>query len=349
MLRFDSPASKRSNLNAPYPGSVITAGPTGTRPVIAFILRAASNAWATTAQRNVRAIRTQTVHPPVSYVNKRPRPIIWDARVLQRPHRPRKAAPAPARAVSSTLSYTRTAAGPRNARPQRKTIRRPQTIKWYLSSVKISTSSNQKNTVARQPSHCEARLNKDVKSERKRCPSFVHRHTAKSVHPVYSEEEASRDFRDLEEGKKEDMSQVCAALRRRVPKARKPAPLHRFLVHGQSSYDKQRPYAVSPKSVPLFVEEFQRRGNQRRCTVFSSTASRAMISSVHTPCWRLILQMKIGSIQQPSFQQWHTCRVLLGIMMGLIRLASSLLLLRTPHQQLNIATKAVISYAVCRA
>ncbi|GBP02607.1 hypothetical protein EVAR_98566_1 [Eumeta japonica] len=73
MLRFDSPASKRSNpINAPYPGSVITAGPTGTRPVIAFILRAASNAWATTAQRNVRAIRTQTVHPPVSYVNKRP-------------------------------------------------------------------------------------------------------------------------------------------------------------------------------------------------------------------------------------------------------------------------------------
>ncbi|GBP37301.1 hypothetical protein EVAR_35735_1 [Eumeta japonica] len=68
-----SPASKRSSPQTrAYPGSVITASPTGTRPVTAIILRAALNAWATMAQRNVRAIRTQTVHPPVSYAKQRP-------------------------------------------------------------------------------------------------------------------------------------------------------------------------------------------------------------------------------------------------------------------------------------
>ncbi|GBP96949.1 Histone H4 [Eumeta japonica] len=40
--------------NAPYPGSVTTASPTGTRPVTVIIQRAALNAWATTAQRNAR-------------------------------------------------------------------------------------------------------------------------------------------------------------------------------------------------------------------------------------------------------------------------------------------------------
>ncbi|GBP27101.1 hypothetical protein EVAR_16771_1 [Eumeta japonica] len=36
------------------------------------------------------------------------------------------------------------------------------------------------DTVASQPSYCEARLNKEVKSERKRCPSFNRRHTARN-------------------------------------------------------------------------------------------------------------------------------------------------------------------------
>ncbi|GBP67602.1 hypothetical protein EVAR_98656_1 [Eumeta japonica] len=68
-----SQALKRSSpANAPYPGSAITVSPTGTRPVIASILRAASNAWAPTAQRNAHATGTQTVHPPASYTNKRP-------------------------------------------------------------------------------------------------------------------------------------------------------------------------------------------------------------------------------------------------------------------------------------
>ncbi|GBP79095.1 hypothetical protein EVAR_103520_1 [Eumeta japonica] len=40
--------------------------------------------------------------------------------------------------------------------------------------------SGASDTVARQPSHCEARLNKEVKFERKRCPSLVHRHSARS-------------------------------------------------------------------------------------------------------------------------------------------------------------------------
>ncbi|GBP20953.1 hypothetical protein EVAR_9524_1 [Eumeta japonica] len=51
-----------------------------------------------------------------------------------------------------------------------------------------------------------------------------------------------------EEGKKEDMfRKICL---KSVPffveefhRTRKPAPLHRFLVHGQSSDDKQSPYA----------------------------------------------------------------------------------------------------------
>ncbi|GBP67603.1 hypothetical protein EVAR_98657_1 [Eumeta japonica] len=57
---------------------------------------------------------------------------------------PEKVAPrrAPARAVSSILSYARAAAGPRSVRPQLNQIRR--CVAGYLSSVKISTSSNQK-------------------------------------------------------------------------------------------------------------------------------------------------------------------------------------------------------------
>ncbi|GBP32427.1 hypothetical protein EVAR_81234_1 [Eumeta japonica] len=48
-------------------------------------------------------------------------------------------------------------------------------------------------------------------------------------------------------------------------RARKPAPLHCFLVHSQSSDDKQRPRAMissartpSLKSMSFFVEEFHR-------------------------------------------------------------------------------------------
>ncbi|GBP12002.1 hypothetical protein EVAR_72705_1 [Eumeta japonica] len=48
-------------------------------------------------------------------------------------------------------------------------------------------------------------------------------------------------------------SQVCAVLRRRVPHARKPAPLHRFLVHGQSGDDKQRPYAQSQVCADIYI------------------------------------------------------------------------------------------------
>ncbi|GBP94599.1 hypothetical protein EVAR_65924_1 [Eumeta japonica] len=48
-----------------------------------------------------------------------------------------------------------------------------------LSPRKEKTKKkNASGAVARQPSHFETRLNKEVKSERKRCPSFVHRHTA---------------------------------------------------------------------------------------------------------------------------------------------------------------------------
>ncbi|GBP73897.1 hypothetical protein EVAR_54196_1 [Eumeta japonica] len=58
------------------------------------------------------------------------------------------------------------------------------------------------------------------------------------------------DFRDLEEGKKEDVfRKICL---KSMPffveefhRVRKLAPLYRFLVHGQSSDDKQRPYAKS--------------------------------------------------------------------------------------------------------
>ncbi|GBP28000.1 hypothetical protein EVAR_83631_1 [Eumeta japonica] len=65
---------------------------TGIRPVIAFIQRVALSAWATTAQCNAHAIRTQTVHPPVSCANRRAiRPTTLDARVLQRdPLHPRR-------------------------------------------------------------------------------------------------------------------------------------------------------------------------------------------------------------------------------------------------------------------
>ncbi|GBP70947.1 hypothetical protein EVAR_48955_1 [Eumeta japonica] len=40
--------------------------------------------------------------------------------------------------------------------------------------------SGASGTVASQPSYCEARLNKEDKSERKRCPSFNRRHTARN-------------------------------------------------------------------------------------------------------------------------------------------------------------------------
>ncbi|GBP28406.1 hypothetical protein EVAR_102979_1 [Eumeta japonica] len=77
-------------------------------------------------------------------------------------------------------------------------------------------------------------------------------------------------------------------------RAQKPAPLHRFLVHGQSGDDKQRPSAKSqvcavlrrkgpPCAETSTTAPFSRPRNQRRCTVFSSTVSRAMISSAHTP------------------------------------------------------------------
>ncbi|GBP62730.1 hypothetical protein EVAR_56248_1 [Eumeta japonica] len=42
------------------------------------------------------------------------------------------------------------------------------------------SGSGATGTVASQPSYCEARLNKEVKSERKRCPSFNRRHTARN-------------------------------------------------------------------------------------------------------------------------------------------------------------------------
>ncbi|GBP27059.1 Peregrin [Eumeta japonica] len=42
------------------------------------------------------------------------------------------------------------------------------------------SGSDASSTVASQPSYCEARLNKEVKSERKRCPSFNRRHTARN-------------------------------------------------------------------------------------------------------------------------------------------------------------------------
>ncbi|GBP98506.1 hypothetical protein EVAR_70557_1 [Eumeta japonica] len=67
-------------------------------------------------------------------------------------------------------------------------------------------------------------------------------------------------------------------------RARKPAPLHRSLVHGQSSDDKQRPHAKSQVSAvlrrrvppcaetsaaaPISRSRSTVHGNQRRCTVF---------------------------------------------------------------------------------
>ncbi|GBP24393.1 hypothetical protein EVAR_19268_1 [Eumeta japonica] len=42
------------------------------------------------------------------------------------------------------------------------------------------SGSGASGTVASQPSYCEARLNKEVKSERKLCPSFNRRHTARN-------------------------------------------------------------------------------------------------------------------------------------------------------------------------
>ncbi|GBP93018.1 hypothetical protein EVAR_51825_1 [Eumeta japonica] len=61
---------RSSPANAPYPGSAITASP-GHSSRHCYSARCVK-CPATTAQRNVRAIRTQTVHPPVSYANKRP-------------------------------------------------------------------------------------------------------------------------------------------------------------------------------------------------------------------------------------------------------------------------------------
>ncbi|GBP42183.1 hypothetical protein EVAR_25808_1 [Eumeta japonica] len=46
-------------------------------------------------------------------------------------------------------------------------------------SIKYS-GSGASGTVPLQPSYCEARLNKEVKSERKRCPSLNRRHTARN-------------------------------------------------------------------------------------------------------------------------------------------------------------------------
>ncbi|GBP32426.1 hypothetical protein EVAR_81233_1 [Eumeta japonica] len=130
-------------------------------------------------------------------------------------------------------------------------------------------------------------------------------------------------FRDLEKGKKEDMfRKICLKFEpffvEEFHRARKPAPVHRFLVHGQSSDDKQRPYAKSQvyvvlrqrvppcaerrcrflvhgqssndkqryaslKSMSFFVEEFHRARKQAPLHRFSSTASRAMISNARTP------------------------------------------------------------------
>ncbi|GBP92959.1 hypothetical protein EVAR_84062_1 [Eumeta japonica] len=54
----------------------------------------------------------------------------------------------------------------------------------FLPSLPFARAEIQKknasDTVASQPSYCEARLNKEVKSERKRCPSFNRRHTARN-------------------------------------------------------------------------------------------------------------------------------------------------------------------------
>ncbi|GBP82988.1 hypothetical protein EVAR_39677_1 [Eumeta japonica] len=69
------------------------------------------------AQRNVRAIRTQTVLPPVLCNRRAIRPTTLDARVLQRDPPPRRpCAEASARAVSAAFSYARAAAGPRPGR-----------------------------------------------------------------------------------------------------------------------------------------------------------------------------------------------------------------------------------------
>ncbi|GBP19269.1 hypothetical protein EVAR_79869_1 [Eumeta japonica] len=72
------------------------------------------------------------------------------------------------------------------------------------------------------------------------------------------------DFRDLEEGKKEDMfRKICL----------KSVPFFVEEFH-QSSDDKQRPYA---KSVPFFVEEFHRAckpAPQQRFTVYEDAIRR---------------------------------------------------------------------------
>ncbi|GBP46725.1 hypothetical protein EVAR_86978_1 [Eumeta japonica] len=115
-------ASKRSSpANAAYPGSVITASPTGIRPATAFIQRV--KAWR--PRQHAHAIRTQTVHPPVSHANKRPHGQLPDARGLQKSPTAREgcARRAPARAVSATLLM---AAGPRNAPPAAKIPQHPQ-------------------------------------------------------------------------------------------------------------------------------------------------------------------------------------------------------------------------------
>ncbi|GBP84189.1 Nucleic-acid-binding protein from transposon X-element [Eumeta japonica] len=114
------------------PGSAITASPTGIRPVIASILRAASNAWVTTARRNVRAIRTQTVHPPVFYANRRAtRPTILDARVLLKdPLHPRRPCRAERPRVLSRPHLVTPEQQPDRVtpRPPQKTFQHPQTI-----------------------------------------------------------------------------------------------------------------------------------------------------------------------------------------------------------------------------
>ncbi|GBP41794.1 hypothetical protein EVAR_26916_1 [Eumeta japonica] len=52
------------------PGQYHNCHRTYTRPNTVLILRAALNSWVTTAQRNSHTTRTQTVHPPASYVSK---------------------------------------------------------------------------------------------------------------------------------------------------------------------------------------------------------------------------------------------------------------------------------------
>ncbi|GBP23646.1 hypothetical protein EVAR_80263_1 [Eumeta japonica] len=115
---------RRSPANAPYPGSVITANPTGTRPVIVFILRAASNSWGDYGTAPCTRNK-DTDGPPACVLYKQKGHTANYLGCLHAPKRarpPEKAAPrhAAARAVSSTLSYARAAAGPRNAPPAAK-------------------------------------------------------------------------------------------------------------------------------------------------------------------------------------------------------------------------------------